>query len=87
VTIAEQFDGMGLDASYDAYLATARGRLLKLGRKLSLAAVFAAAVPKAADAERDGVALKEGWCIEVFAVPRGAEADTWAAEMKASLRA
>lgn len=83
VPVSMQFDATGIDGLHDAYVTTAKGQLFKIGRKLALVDIFKAA---AKPAEQDGLVLRDGWCLEIYAVPRDG-ATAWAEEMKRSLKA
>lgn len=60
------------------YAATKQGRLLKVGRRLTLKQIIAACVK-----EKDGLELVNGWCLEFYIVPSGGPAEKeWIQEMK-----
>ena len=77
-----ELDAAQFDASHDAYITTKKGRLLKVGRKLSLTDIIKAA---SKPADQDGLELRDGWCLELYAVPKEG-ATTWTEEMKRQLR-
>ena len=64
------------------YLQTRRKRLLKVGKKMTLADVFGRAAAKEGE-ETDGLELKEG-CLHCVVLPRGTVEDDWVAEFKRS---
>lgn len=70
----------------DMYTITQRGRILKLGRKLTLEEVLRQAAT-AADGKPDGLPLVGDWCLELYAVPKGDKGKEWVDEMKRDLKA
>lgn len=66
--------------SLEYFTITKKGRILKIGRKLSLAQVC-----NAAHKEGDGIELVGGWSLEVYCLP-SERAKEWAEEMKVDLR-
>ncbi|SCZ88584.1 BZ3500_MvSof-1268-A1-R1_Chr2-1g04506 [Microbotryum saponariae] len=66
------------------YIATKEGRVLKVGNKLTLGKVLVAAAGEAAD---DGWELKEGWALELVAVPKGPRGEEWVAKWKQEVKA
>jgi hypothetical protein len=58
--------------THQLYIATKKGRVLKVGAKLDLGKVLAAA-----GKDGDGWELKEGWALEMVGVPKGAEGEKW----------
>ncbi|GAA5983474.1 hypothetical protein JCM10908_000300 [Rhodotorula pacifica] len=90
-TFGDALASMGRDAgSTQLYLATKRNRILKIGPKLTLGKVLAAAggggAAKTAEAERDGWELKEGWAFEMVGVPKTQEGDEWIQNWKKELQ-
>ncbi|GAA6025239.1 hypothetical protein JCM10207_001414, partial [Rhodosporidiobolus poonsookiae] len=78
---------MGHDAAaLQLYLGTARGRVLKIGSKLTLGKVLAAAGKVKEGEPRDGWALQEGWALEMVGVPKGEEGEKWVQGWKAELQ-
>jgi hypothetical protein len=69
------------------YAVTKAGRMLKVGRKLTLLKLIKAAVKEQADGTTDGLHLVEGWCLEFYTVPKGDKETQWVQEMKARLKA
>lgn len=55
------------------YLSTRKGKILKIGFKLTLGKVLEAAGRE----EGDGWLLSEGWSLEMTAVPKGPVGDDW----------
>lgn len=64
------------------YFQTRRKRLLKVGKRMTLADVFARAAGHAGE-EMDGLELKEG-CLHCVVLPKGKVEDDWVAEFKRS---
>ena len=69
-------------AQYQCYIATVQGRVLKVGAKLLLGKVLEAAAKVKEGEKVDGWELKEGWALEMVAVPKGAEGEKWIASWK-----
>lgn len=69
------------------YAVTKSGRILKVGRKLTLQKVIATAATRLPTGEQDGLQLVEGWCLEFFIVPKGDSETQWIQEMKRRLKA
>lgn len=63
--------------SLQVYVATVRGRVLKVGNKLLLGKVLESVGKVGEGGERDGWELKEGWALEMVAVPKGVEGEKW----------
>jgi len=74
--------------SLDLYFATHRGRVLKIGGKLTLGKVLemASREKKEGQEKRDGWELKEGWSFEMVGVPKGREGEEWVREWKEEVR-
>lgn len=77
----------------DLYFATYRGRVLKIGGKLTLGKVLEmASRPKQGqnpndEATRDGWELKEGWAFEMVGIPKGdPRGDAWIKEWKEEVK-
>lgn len=93
-TFDDALQSMGRDAvSTQLYLATKRNRVLKIGPKLTLGKVLAAAAGKAGQAgqaggnpEPDGWELKEGWALEMVGVPKTSAGDDWIQNWKRELQ-
>jgi hypothetical protein len=64
------------------YLQTRHKRLLKVGKKMTLADVFARAARNEGE-EVDGLELKEG-CLHCIVLPKGKVEDDWVEEFKRS---
>ncbi|KAK4046540.1 HSP70/90 co-chaperone [Microbotryomycetes sp. JL201] len=64
------------------YVATHKGRVLKVGAKLSLNQVLVAAAKEA----QDGCVLQEGWAFEFVGVPKGSQGDEWVQQWKHELQ-
>lgn len=80
-TFGDELRAMEQDpAEFNMYIVTKKGRVLKVGAKLELGKVLAAA-----GKDGDGWELKEGWALEMVAVPKGAAGETWVANWKAEL--
>jgi hypothetical protein len=83
-TFGEEIRAMDHDpAEYDVYIATKKGRVLKVGAKLDLGRVLEAA----GKAEGDGWELKEGWALEMVGVRKGEKGAAWIADWKEKLKA
>lgn len=63
------------------YVATKKGKVLKVGAKLTLEKVLAAA-----GKEGDGLVLQEGWALEMIGVPKGSEGEAWVQSWKAEVQ-
>jgi hypothetical protein len=88
VSIGQQLDAFAqqdpsMSGDLQVYTITKRGRMLKLGRNLSLAAVLKQAHKPELD---DGLELVGGWALEIYAIPSD-KASEWVKEMKADLKA
>lgn len=68
------------------YAVTKAGRILKVGRKLTLQKIITTAATKLPSGEQDGLQLVEGWCLEFFIVPKGENETRWIQEMKVRLK-
>ncbi|GAA5940812.1 uncharacterized protein JCM15063_000887 [Sporobolomyces koalae] len=82
-------ESMELDPNeYDLYFATVRGKVLKVGSKLTLAKVMAMAAKAKEGQEADGWELKEGWVLEVVGIPKSEKArgEEWIKEWKEDLK-
>ncbi|KAM0791510.1 hypothetical protein ACM66B_005962 [Microbotryomycetes sp. NB124-2] len=60
------------------YVKTFKGRVLKVGAKLSLNQVLVAASKE----PQDGLVLQEGWAFEFVGVPKGSEGEEWIQQWK-----
>lgn len=69
-------------AELDVYIATKKGRVLKVGNKLALGRVLDAAGKE----KGDGWELGEGWSLEVTGVPKGERGAQWIADWKLQLQ-
>jgi hypothetical protein len=65
------------------YTVTKKGRMLKLGRNLTLAAILKQGYKVET---LDGLELVGGWALEIYAIPP-AKAPAWIQEMKTDLKA
>ncbi|GJN90663.1 hypothetical protein Rhopal_003675-T1 [Rhodotorula paludigena] len=82
-TFGDALASMDQDASEtQLYLATKRGRVLKIGAKLTLGKVLAAAGKVKEGEPADGWELREGWAFEMVGVPKGAKGEEWIQEWK-----
>ncbi|EPQ59635.1 TPR-like protein [Gloeophyllum trabeum ATCC 11539] len=72
--------GEYVDGNLVIYGITRRKRLLKVGKKMSLKDLFAAAQEKPGE-EKDGLELKDG-CVTVVILPKGDEEKKWVEEFK-----
>lgn len=82
-TFGDELRAMEKDpAEYDLYIATQRGRVLKVGAKLELGRVLEAAGKQAGD----GWELKDGWALEMVGVPKGTKGQEWIATWKKQFR-
>ncbi|BGP40290.1 HSP70/90 co-chaperone [Rhodotorula kratochvilovae] len=87
-TFGDALQSMEQDPSaVQLYLATARGRVLKIGAKLTLGKVLAAAGQARAGEPQDGWELKEGWALEMVGVPKGPKGEEWIQGWKAEVKA
>ncbi|GAA5826678.1 hypothetical protein JCM3770_003230 [Rhodotorula araucariae] len=87
-TFGDALQSMEQDpAAVQLYLATKRGRVLKIGAKLTLGKVLAAAGQSKAGEPQDGWELKEGWALEMVGVPKGAAGEEWIQGWKAEVKA
>jgi len=85
-TFGDALLSMGRDpGEVQLYIATKRGRVLKVGSKLTLGKVLKAAAGKAGEPE-DGWELKEGWALEMVGVPKGAKGEDWIQDWKKELQ-
>lgn len=81
-TFGDELRAMEQDPNeLNLYIATKKGRLLKVGAKLVLGKVLAAARTN----EGDGWELKDGWALEMVGVPKTKEGDEWVANWKKEL--
>jgi len=95
VTFGDQLDAFNAQNAGQArspgeevvYAVTKSGRILKVGRKLTLKKIIEAAAQKLPDGKMDGLDLVEGWCLEFYIVPKGDEEASWIQEMKKRLKA
>ncbi|SCV71965.1 BQ2448_4659 [Microbotryum intermedium] len=84
-TFGDLLASMDQDPSTTAmYIATKKGRVLKVGNKLTLGKVLVAAAGEAGD---DGWELKEGWALELVAVPKGPRGEDWIGKWKKDVKA
>ncbi|GAA6061365.1 hypothetical protein JCM10212_005819 [Sporobolomyces blumeae] len=90
-TFADALESMEHDPSQvQLYFATARGKVLKIGSKLTLAKVLDAASrlkEGQTEHDRDGWRLQEGWAFEMVGVPKTAEGEAWIQEWKKEVQA
>lgn len=68
-------------ATLNMYIATSKGRVLKVGAKLTLEKVLLAA-----GRDGDGWVLQEGWALEMCGVPKGVKGDDWVAGWKKDVK-
>lgn len=86
-TFGDALASMGRDASTtQLYLATKRNRVLKIGPKLTLGKVLAAAGKVKEGEAPDGWELKEGWAFEMVGVPKTSAGDDWIQNWKKELQ-
>ncbi|BGP24732.1 40S ribosomal protein s7 [Rhodotorula toruloides] len=87
-TFGDALVSMGHDpSSTQLYLSTLRGRVLKIGSKMTLGKVLVGAAKKNEKGElEDGWELKEGWALEMVGVPRGNEGDEWVRKWKEEVK-
>ncbi|GAA5975895.1 hypothetical protein JCM11641_002831 [Rhodosporidiobolus odoratus] len=86
-SFGDALQSMGRDPSTNQlYLATSRGRVLKIGAKLTLGKVLEAAGKVKEGEEKDGWELKEGWALEMVGVPKGSEGEEWIQEWKKEVK-
>ena len=71
-------------AEFNLYIATKKGRVLKVGAKLELGKVLNAAAGEVGTG--DGWELKEGWALEMVGVPKNAKGDEWIKNWKEELK-
>lgn len=71
---------------FDLFTITRRGRILRLGKKLTLKQICAKASSTKND-EKDSLELIGGWSLEIYAVETGKRSENWIAEMKRDLKA
>jgi hypothetical protein len=65
------------------YISTTSGKVLKIGPKLNLGKV----IQGAKDGPGSGWELREGWALEIMAVPKGEKGDQWIVEWKQQVKA
>lgn len=95
MTFGDQLDAFNAQNAHQArslqeevvYAVTKNGRILKVGRKLTLKKIIEAAAQKLPDGKMDGLDLVEGWCLEFYIVPKGDAEAEWIQEMKRRLKA
>ncbi|KAH8928160.1 hypothetical protein BT69DRAFT_1346846 [Atractiella rhizophila] len=63
------------------FAVTRKGRILKMGKKIVLAKLIDGCWK---DAEKDGLELKDGWCLEFYLIQKGREKE-WSEEMRKNL--
>ncbi|KWU46977.1 hypothetical protein RHOSPDRAFT_31109 [Rhodotorula sp. JG-1b] len=86
-TFGDALASMGRDASTtQLYFATKRNRVLKIGAKLTLGKVLAAAGKVKEGEAPDGWELKEGWAFEMVGVPKTSAGDDWIQNWKKELQ-
>ena len=68
-------------ASTQLYVATKKGKVLKVGSKLTLEKVLAAA-----GKDGDGLVLQEGWALEMVGVPKTSAGEDWVQTWKAEVK-
>lgn len=68
-------------SAFNLYIATKKGRVLKVGAKLDLGKVL-----EAASRDGDGWELKEGWALEMVGVPKGSQGEAWVAGWKQEVK-
>ena len=71
-------------AEFNLYIATKKGRVLKVGAKLELGKVLKAAAGEVGSG--DGWELKEGWALEMVGVPKNAKGEEWIKNWKEELK-
>ncbi|GAA5840273.1 hypothetical protein JCM9279_002332 [Rhodotorula babjevae] len=87
-TFGDALQSMDQDAqAVQLYLATRRGRVLKIGAKLTLGKVLAAAGKVKEGDAPDGWELKEGWAFEMVGVPKGERGEEWIQGWKKEVQA
>ncbi|TNY17387.1 hypothetical protein DMC30DRAFT_419840 [Rhodotorula diobovata] len=87
-TFGDALESVGLDAAtVQLYLATKRGRVLKVGAKLTLGRVLQLAGTVKEGEQPDGWELREGWAFEMVAVPKGAQGEEWIQGWKKEVQA
>jgi hypothetical protein len=94
VTFGDQLDAFNAQNAHQqrdptaevVYAVTQKGRILKVGRKLTLKKIIEAAAQKVADGSIDGLDLVEGWCLEFYIVAKGQSETRWIAEQKAKIK-
>lgn len=73
VTFGDVLESMEHDpATTQLYISTKKGKVLKVGAKLQLGKVLAAA-----GKDGDGWELSEGWALEMVGVPKGEQGEEW----------
>ncbi|KAK4049475.1 HSP70/90 co-chaperone [Microbotryomycetes sp. JL221] len=82
-TFGDMLSSMEHDSSStQMYMATHKGRVLKVGAKLTLNQVLVAASKE----PQDGWELQEGWAFELVAVPKGEQGERWVQQWKQELQ-
>lgn len=76
--------GQYTDGRLVVYAMTHRGRLLKVGKKMTLRDVFKASIAKPGE-PKDGLELKDG-CLTFVVLPKGEEEQKWIEEYKKTRR-
>lgn len=71
-------------AMINLYIATKKGKVLKVGAKLVLEKVLKAA--SGGEGGDDGWELKEGWALEMVGVPKGEKGDEWVKKWKEEVK-
>lgn len=71
--------GEYLLGNLNVYVITRRGRLLKVGRKMTLRDVYSAS--KGKGEEHDGLEIKDG-CLNFVVLPKGEAEQNWITEFK-----
>ncbi|GAA5820199.1 hypothetical protein JCM11251_005522 [Rhodosporidiobolus azoricus] len=86
-TFGDALLSIGRDPSdTQLYLSTYRGRVLKIGAKLTLGKVLEAAGKVKEGEDRDGWELREGWALEIVGVPKGREGEEWVQQWKEEVK-
>ncbi|POY74658.1 hypothetical protein BMF94_2420 [Rhodotorula taiwanensis] len=86
-TFGDALASMGRDTSTtQLYFATKRNRVLKIGPKLTLGKVLAAAGKVKEGEQPDGWELREGWAFEMVGVPKTSAGDEWVQNWKKELQ-
>jgi Cns1/TTC4 Wheel domain len=86
-SFGDQLNAMAESADCILYVITKNGRILKVGRKLTLREIMTTAAIRRPDGLLlDGLELKDGWCLEVFVLPKNGAADEWVQNQKRELK-